>query len=229
MKIVAIHGNAQNQDIWNKMDEQFSQRVQTINLLGHGGNNTSTTYSMKSHAKFVADKITEDSILIGHSLGGHISLRAAQLNNKIKKLILIATPPLKGVASMTEAFLPGTGAESLFSEEVDEENLGMFFQNAQLNPDPDLLKLAFKEQDPKHRSELLNDMLSAYEDETKILESLGIPIVFVIGDKDGLINRDYLENLTPNLKIIPNAGHNIMQDNPKELSQFIFKQIDYTN
>ena len=82
--IVFLHGFLEDLHMWDKLSESFSKthRVILIDLLGHGRTgNLGYIHSMESQAemlKFLLDHLgIEKCILIGHSMGGYVSLAFA--------------------------------------------------------------------------------------------------------------------------------------------------------
>lgn len=100
--VVLLHGFLENTTMWHDVVNDLSARyrVITIDLLGHGkSDNVGYIHSMEDQAHMV--KAVMDSlglrryVLIGHSMGGYISLSFAQhfLEN-LKGLCLMNSTPL---------------------------------------------------------------------------------------------------------------------------------------
>ena len=100
--IVLLHGFLENSTIWNHFSKELSNkyRVICIDLFGHGKTeNYGYIHTMEDQAKMV--KATLDNIhvrkyiLVGHSMGGYISLSFAKLYPKnLKGLCLMNTTAL---------------------------------------------------------------------------------------------------------------------------------------
>tara|TARA_B000000475_G_scaffold184537_1_gene148768 strand:+ start:833 stop:1534 length:702 start_codon:yes stop_codon:yes gene_type:complete len=91
--LVLLHGWAFNSDIFQSLVDMYSSyyRVTVIDLPGHG-RSSDINGNIDSWSDEIIKLIPEQSILVGWSLGGLLSIRIA---NKIslKKLILIAASP----------------------------------------------------------------------------------------------------------------------------------------
>ena len=95
--IVLLHGFLENRKMWNYIGEILSKkyRIICIDLLGHGDSeNLGYVHSMEENAKVVKTVLTHlrirKSILIGHSMGGYVSLAFAELYpDNVRSLILI--------------------------------------------------------------------------------------------------------------------------------------------
>ena len=95
--VVFLHGFLENKGMWNYFVTQYENkyRVITIDLLGHGQSESlGYVHSMEENAKVVQAVLSHlrirKSILVGHSMGGYVSLAFAELfPDKVRSLILI--------------------------------------------------------------------------------------------------------------------------------------------
>jgi pimeloyl-ACP methyl ester carboxylesterase len=95
--IVLLHGFLENQKMWDNFVEVFSKknRVITIDLLGHGKTEClGYIHSMEDNADAVHAVLAElrirKAILVGHSMGGYVSLAFAELYpENVKGLVLL--------------------------------------------------------------------------------------------------------------------------------------------
>lgn len=95
--IVFLHGFLENKSMWNHYAAQYQSkyRVITIDLLGHGqSENLGYVHSMEENAKVVQAVLSHlrirKSILVGHSMGGYVSLAFAELfPDNVRSIILI--------------------------------------------------------------------------------------------------------------------------------------------
>ncbi len=108
MKIICLHGNAQTPQIFNRLEKHCN--FETLTLAGHGQAPHLKQYSLDNHVDYNNHKLSdEDYLLIGHSLGGHIALRMALKNPRIKGLIITGAPIISP-DTMPLAFLPETNS-----------------------------------------------------------------------------------------------------------------------
>jgi pimeloyl-ACP methyl ester carboxylesterase len=95
--VVLIHGFLENSTMWKNLVPELSKRnrIITIDLLGHGKSDClGFVHSMELLAKTVEAVLKHlkirKYILVGHSLGGYVSLALAKVNpTKIKGLCLV--------------------------------------------------------------------------------------------------------------------------------------------
>ncbi|WP_159799304.1 alpha/beta fold hydrolase [Flavobacterium sp. MK4S-17] len=199
--IVFLHGFLENQGMWQNITPEFEKkyRIVTIDLLGHGQTGClGYVHSMEDMADAVHAVLQElhirKVVLVGHSMGGYVSLAFAELYpDMVKGLVLqnsTSRPDseekktnrdraIKAVKNDYTGFVRLSIA-NLFSEENREK---------------------FKQEIENLRSEALKTpvqgIIAALEgmkirkDREVILHFAPYPILFVLGEKDqSLIYED---------------------------------------
>lgn len=238
--LILVHGNSSSPAIFNALKNLLSKEVaiHTPFLPGHGekSEDDQTTWKeLKQCLKKEIDEIKGDKILLGHSLGGHISLEVAPQISGLHTLILIGAPPVKKPLNMNEAFLPYPYMGAFFQEAPEEEllynALKGYLCDATLYIDH--LTKEFNSTNPSVRANMgkIKDHFADIENEWDIVKGLKCNKYLVNGSEDPLINKTYIHQLTmhdlthPIESIfIDNCGHYPMLEKPKELANFI-KQI----
>jgi pimeloyl-ACP methyl ester carboxylesterase len=226
MQIIAIHGNGQDKSIFTPLKKL---NLITFNLPGHGDEICMKEYSINKYAEFINNKITDDCILIGHSLGGHIALESAIRTPKIKALISIGAPPIN-VSNLNQVFMPHPMIAVVYSEVQPESQLRAFIEagsNSRINDD--LLFSMFRSQSPLARTSFAQSLAMGIEDEEVKVQKLKIPAMFIFGSDEKLVNTKYVREMNlPNYTEI-SGGHNIMLDNPEALQEEIIQFLHRTN
>ena len=98
--IVLVHGGAAHSRWWDHIGPLLvdGRRVVAIDLSGHGDSGRRTSYSLDGWAREVlavaADAgLTAPPTVIGHSMGGHVTLRVASLfGSRIEGAVVIDSP-----------------------------------------------------------------------------------------------------------------------------------------
>lgn len=237
LTLIFVHGNSQSPAIWQHQlsaTELQHFNLVTIALPGHGQSQKMKNYSIIKITGMLVEEINkeQDYILIGHSLGGHFCIEALPKLNSCLGLLLCGTPPLKKPLNIYEAFNEDERMALLFQENlnIDElEDLANFISSAE---DKTILKSMIKESDGKFRSDLgiavgMGELL----DEVDILTKTKLPIAFVQGDLDCLVNKSYLEKIALHIDrkkrvyFIEKSGHSPHFENPVAFNKIVLEFV----
>ncbi|TXL01525.1 pimeloyl-[acyl-carrier protein] methyl ester esterase [Methylococcaceae bacterium HT1] len=221
--IVMLHGWAMHTGRWRDFAKALAgkNQVMCLDLPGHGLSASITPYTLESVVDAVYAQLPEHAcVLIGWSLGGNVALRLAEkYPQKIKSLVLIASNP----HFMETKNWPG----------VQADVLQLFTNNLQKNPAPTLLRfmsIQVQEMDDKKASlkqikqalqecapsspEVLMAGLGILQavDQRKILSSLRIPVMMILGELDTLVpvsvgEQCQLLQARLEVHLIAGAGH----------------------
>ena len=238
MTLVLLHGFCEDHTIWKDLLSFSKQKkqVKCIDLPGFGDN--SSQYSQAESTELMADFVKkeiaklnlpagEKILLIGHSLGGYVTLAFAQ---KYPKL-------LAGMGLFHSTATPDTEerkAKRLKTIDFVEANGAEAFHRVLM---PDLFK---KDTDPKiieqtigkakkAKSEGIIAALHAMrnrQDRLDVLENFDKPILFIAGEFDSLIPKNIIIDqaaLCKNAKVevLSNSAHMGMIEEPKRSAEII--------
>ena len=238
--IVLIHGFAENAALWDIQTKQLKTHYRIIapDLPGTAAAPLSTPLTIESMAEYVyAILLAEDiqeAVVIGHSMGGYIALALAEKYPGV----------LKGLGlfhSTAKADSEEKKEGRRKSIKLMEQYGGDTFLRQTL---PNMFSPATKGHHPQHVEAYvkmgmeckLPALVAYYEamakrpDRTAILQSLGIPVLFMIGKDDNAVP---LDNILPqivlprisSIHIFENVGHMGMWEIAAEsnmiLEQFI--------
>jgi pimeloyl-[acyl-carrier protein] methyl ester esterase len=91
--LVLIHGFGFGSYIFTELEQKLKNQynITTLNLPGHGGNEF-VSDDLDDWVNNIKDKIPENAIILGWSLGGLLAIKLTQIL-PIKKLILVASSP----------------------------------------------------------------------------------------------------------------------------------------
>lgn len=109
--VILIHGFLENQKMWDDVVETLKEdhSVYTLDLLGHGkSDGLCDIHTMEQQARVVNDFMNQHNIIkasiIGHSMGGYVSLAFASLfPEKLSGLGLLNSHPFADNAEKREA------------------------------------------------------------------------------------------------------------------------------
>lgn len=216
LRLLFIHGAGGTKSKWREVIECLEADVhEAIDLPGHGSNVYNVISSIQDHAAFIDQSITEDTIVVGHSMGGLIGLELAARNKKVKGLVLAASfyelpvhPKLLSKLEVGEGF--DTIFKASYADRTDEKLLDEERKEIEL-VSKEVTYADFKACDQ-------------YQEGQSVLSYLPIPVCAILGKEDKLVppdTSDRLKELKPEMKIveIENAGHYVMLEKPKEFAQ----------
>lgn len=221
--VVLLHGFCEDNTSWNEWKKPFEEKFTLItpDLFGFGKSEIpqekTTMKLFAEQLKFILEeeKISK-FILIGHSMGGYISMQFAKLfSEKLSGLCLFHSSALaddeakKAGRKKSIDFISRNGSEHFVKELYD----GLFYED-------------FKNQNQKFLAELLNygktfsaqaimnaqQAMMEREDTTEVLKNISVPLLFFIGmqDKNVLPEKIIPQTLFPKIsqiEIYENVAH----------------------
>lgn len=226
--LIFIHGAGNTSYTWyNQISITGPNYYQlALDLPGHGRSNGDGYSEIEKYSEFMYSFINtlgfEHVVLSGHSMGGAIVQDfALRYPSKLKKAILI-----------------GTGAKLRVAKEVLENTKkGYSYSHYAYSPktDKELINLAEKEfslTDPMVR---YNDFIAC--DNFNVMDKIKMintDTLIIVGRDDQLTPIKYAEFLNreiknSELKIIDDAGHNVMWEKPEEVNLTIKSFLEEEN
>ena len=232
--LVFVHGYSCSSEYWWPQLEYFSKdhTVIAIDIAGHGKSGLNRQdYSMDAFGNDVTSVIEhldlEEVVLIGHSMGGPVIVKAAKnLGVKIRLIV--------GVDTFHDLRTEGIGGFArtavntmfkLFYESMTEDSIDDFFID---KTDEDLARWIRNDalKSPKHISQgTLDALLTMNYPES--LRELSIPIVALNARTFRETKLDSNMNTYKNLQIdfMEDVGHFIMLERPVEFNNWLETKI----
>ena len=232
--LVFVHGYSCSSEYWWPQLEYFSKdhTVIAIDIAGHGKSGLNRQeYSMDAFGNDVTSVIEhldlEEVVLIGHSMGGPVVVKAAKNLGVITRLIV-------GVDTFHDLSTKGIGGFArtavntmfkLFYESMTEDSIDDFFID---KTDEDLARWIRNDalKSPKHISQgTLDALLTMNYPES--LRELSIPIVALNARTFRETKLDSNMNTYKNLQIefMEDVGHFIMLERPVEFNNWLETKI----
>jgi pimeloyl-ACP methyl ester carboxylesterase len=228
--VVLIHGFLENSTMWDKITPELikKNRIITVDLLGHGKSDClGYVHSMKLFAETI-DAVLKHLkirkyILVGHSLGGYISLALAKINfAKIKGLCLLNSTSYEDSEERKKLRTRANKMVQNNFENMVKLSISNLFHQENLT--------AFKDEIDAVKKEALQTSLQGYiaaQEGMKLRENTNIVLsennfkkLLIIGEKDPVL--DYKNSLKEAKKtnselIIFPDGHMSHVENTVEL------------
>ncbi|MDF2038017.1 alpha/beta fold hydrolase [Cytobacillus oceanisediminis] len=231
--LVLLHGFCGSKDYWAGVIPVLAEnfRVIAVDLPGHGGSGLPagdpSIEKMAEVIKGAIDEMELDKIsLIGHSLGGYVTLAFAEAyEDKLKSFSLVhstASPDSE----------EGKKGRDAASGKIDKEGIESFIDGlvpklfAPGEKHPEEIQMA-KEIGYRTRPEGAKAALKAMklrQDRSHVLKITELPVLLVAGDKDQIVPPEKSFAVEgPNIKqmTIKAAGHMSMYEAPQELAEII--------
>ena len=239
--IVFIHGFLGSTWLFEAQIERFSRNFQTIAIdhLGHGKSDKpdSESYKLTDLAEYLEETLSkiigdEKIILVGHSMGGFISLIYAtnpKLAKRLEGLILMATAPKLNNPGLVQYIKDLKSGEMSLKDRETIETIfvGLCFQRKARKEQTELIKefvdLTLLNEDYvglRTMESIVND----FNVEEK-LKSISVPTLILTGDRDLFIlpeESKIMNQKIPNSKLViftPKIGHMIQYEATDEYNQ----------
>lgn len=232
--LVFLHGFCETHAIWNDFADRFAQdyRVIVPDLPGFGQSDLLTTpFSIDDVAQRVIELLTEQSIhhysLIGHSLGGYVTLAMAQLNPKaVHSVVLFHSTANEDTLEKT---VNRNKVIDFVAENGVEPFVETFVPGLFRSPDdpaiPQVRKMALQT-----RKETLIAYTHAMRDRPSrlgLLQQYGKPTLLLGGRFDAIITPDSLVDIAiqtkAELEFLEHAAHMGMLEAPQLAFETLLK------
>ena len=243
--ITLIHGVGGSAQDFKKIIDLLSSHYQlTLPDLPNFGqsNNSVNVYSPKDYANILIEVlpslVSKENIIIGHSMGGNISLQIALTKPLLaKKLVLIDAAGFLNKFSYSKHIASNYVSDKFsFAENYLPKLKSTIDKINQYIPDPSSLLLSKKGREHllKNNNNYIAALAVINEDLTSIIRKKAPPTLILWGEKDGVMPvqvaamLSYLLN-TQNVHIFNKAGHSPQKQFPKQVANKILNFIQDIN
>ena len=239
--VVFVHANSIGAASFYKQmmsDEGKKTRYISIDMPGHGASDFSLKPNLIYNIDYISEIFSstidaldlESCVLCGHSLGGHVALRIAQKNKKVKSLMLMGTSPLESYQDWGKSYAISETFNYFNKKNLTQEDIARLAQL--FVSEDDAADISFVDNIKNTDSNFRKFMAMSYENDKtndfEILKSLNIPIAMVYGDKDRIVDVEKLKSTgiedylwRKKIQIISESGHSPMWEKPKMLQYLV--------
>lgn len=236
VKIIFLHGFPLDHTIWHPVLPYLQDMAHCVlpDLRGHGESpDPDGIYTMPLMAEDVADLMDEldidRAILVGHSMGGYISLAFAKAYpQRLLALALVATHPLADNENKRQSRLRSaeiiekTGIEGLAADMPNSltTNAGLRTQ----------IQKIIQKTSPQGAASALRGMAER-EDTSSFLGQIQVPTVVIAGEKDSIVPLTLATEMASKLPkgklaVVPNGGHMPMMEAPEQTADALADLIN---
>ncbi len=211
--LVFIHGYLEYKEIWTDFIQSFikNYKVLCIDLPGHGESESiSEIHTMKNMARVVKQILDKEDIkestIIGHSMGGYVSLAFANLFPKnTSSIVLFSSSALN---DSTEKILARNRDIELIKTEkkqlLIDNNIPKMFATNNLVKYNNLINTIKEESHQMSNTGIIAALegMKTRLNYTEFLKTTSIPILFIAGVLDELIQIDVSKRQVTNCKSV---------------------------
>lgn len=234
--IVLLHGFSESSKIWDGFRDQLSDffRVIVIDLAGHGKSESlDPVHSMELQAEVVFEVLkhckVKKCLMVGHSMGGYVTLTfATKYPEMLKGICLFHSHPFP---DSPEDRKNRSRTISL----VEQDKFGfvaryipsLFPQGSKRKFNKEIKKLVERAKEiPKEGIIAALEGMKIRKNQSALLRSVKVPVLFIIGLKDSKAPQDRLWKMVSLPKqseclILRNVGHMGYIEAPDETLQTI--------
>lgn len=240
--VVLLHGFAEDSNIWNEqvlfLQKHCRLIIPDIPGSGRSGMLEKNNITIEDYAACINalldNECIDRCILIGHSMGGYITLAFAEMY--AEKLLAFGFVH-------SSAFADNEEKKSVRKKGItmmEEYGVYPFLKNTT----PNLFSEHYKKQHPERVSELIEQgkqfskeaLIQYYTammnrpDRTKVLEKSNVPVLFIIGSEDkaapldDLLQQVHLPTISY-IHILQGCGHMSMWEKADELNNYLLEFI----
>lgn len=238
--LLLLHGFAEDGAIWTEVARRLTCRLLIPDLPGSGRSTLTPALSIEAMAMAIKELLdregVERCILIGHSMGGYIALAFAELYpERLRALGLFHSTAYadsdekKTARQKSIAFIREHGTQPFIRQSIPN-----LFAYETRTDRPGLVEdtiSRYQNLSPDSLTAYLEAMLQR-PDRVSALERSGVPILFIIGEKDQIVlpEQSLAQVSIPALAylhILPKAGHMGMLEEPEAAAATIQSFINF--
>ncbi len=233
--LVFIHGWSGDSNYWREQVPVFKQAhtVITVDLAGHGGSSASRTdWTIARFGQDVATALgavpAQKLILIGHAMGGPVSIEAARLmKDRVIGIVGVDTFKTVGAPTPTRAQINAVlqPFESDFIAQTRTFVSSHLFATGGDRPLADKIAYDMSLSPPQVAVSALRALLEY--DFTEALKDITVPVVVINSDLGEPLNEVRIRKMIPKFRatILPDTGHFLMMEDPATFNPVLEKEI----
>jgi pimeloyl-[acyl-carrier protein] methyl ester esterase len=215
---VFLHGWGATNKIWKDLLVKINNTTNTSAPCLYDLVSTTNDASFDALAAALNEKLKSDVVLVAWSMGGLIATPLALLTNKIKAIVFIASAPCFINKSNWNNVIDKKGIDNLQVRLSENTSAALEYFSGLIAHGDITAKETNKliracladESNDKVLASWLKQMREV--DQSEMLSQIDIPVLFVLGQNDSLINSNIesqIKLLSPNIEsqIINDCGH----------------------
>jgi pimeloyl-ACP methyl ester carboxylesterase len=236
--LVLLHGLGANAGVWDRLlpiiAERWPARWIAPDFRGHGRSFHQGPYSMGIHAADVAGLLAqeEEVVLLGHSMGGAVSLvlAAGDFGIRVRHVISVGVRidwPAEDVSRMHRI---ARSPARLFA--TRNEALDMYLRVSGLKGlmEPDSACAQYGVAGHNGAFRLAMDPAANFVAGTPtrigaVIEAIGAPLCMIAGEQDTMTGGEPMRRYASDVVVLPGLGHNLHVEAPQRLWEVVEPRI----
>jgi pimeloyl-ACP methyl ester carboxylesterase len=240
--IVLIHGFTCAIDWWDRMMPRLERdhRVVAVDLLGHGGSEKPESgYEIENQADLVAEALgrlgVRDATVVGHSLGGTVSVALAERSPRlVERIVIVDTGPtheegdLGLIARLAFAPVIGDALWRISPDFAVRKGLEVAFAPGFDVPDAfvdDVDRMTYSAYDEAASA---SEAFGKEESLDRRVKATGKPLLVIMGAEEQIIDdpadrlAEYRSTVPgARIKLLPDAGHSPNVEAPAKTAALV--------
>jgi pimeloyl-ACP methyl ester carboxylesterase len=230
--LVLLHGQGANGEVWNRLrpfiERGWNGRCVIPDLRGHGRSPHRPPYAYGTYAADIAALIApgEETVLVGHSLGGAVALTLASgwFGVRVRHVVAFGVKVTWSEAERARRAELAAVPVRWFDRRADviERYLKVSGQFGLVDPASPAALSGIAEENGRFRL-AADSRLSAGEipDIAAIYRAAQAPVTLAVGSRDAMVPAADAASLDPGAIVIEGAGHNAQIERPDAIWELV--------
>lgn len=203
LKCIFIHGNSSSGALWRPFQEKLAQNLPfKLHNVSYPSDdaNTSQNWSKSNLVddilKNLPHEFTDNSIILGHSLGGHLAIELASKLQSVRQLFLFQCSPSRNIQMLSEFFnQTALAAGHMFKQSWSKKDHKLICEELSYpHKSTDEFMNSIKINNEKLRNDLGKSLASqGLEDEWELLKNIKAPKSLLLFDSDPIMKTDRIK------------------------------------